>query len=79
MATRVGGNPELIEDRSTGRLVPAGNGETLAEAILIYFENRDEARRHGQAARSVERKFSLDRRVGDDERLYLDLLDSMRP
>ena len=34
IATRVGGNPELVEDGVTGRLVPAGNDVAMAEAIL---------------------------------------------
>ena len=75
VATRVGGNPELVEDERTGRLVSAANSTALAEAILGYFAHPDEARRHGQAARrSVERRFSLDRMVDDYERLYLELM-----
>jgi sugar transferase (PEP-CTERM/EpsH1 system associated) len=76
VATRVGGNPELVEDTHTGRLVSPGNSPALAEAILSYFEQPDAARRHGEAARVVvERRFSLDRMVDDYERLYLALMD----
>jgi sugar transferase (PEP-CTERM/EpsH1 system associated) len=76
VATRVGGNPELIEDQCTGRLVSPGNSLALSEAILSYFNQPNEARRHGEAARRVvERRFSLDRMVDDYEQLYLELMD----
>ncbi len=71
VATRVGGNPELIDDGMTGRLVPAGSAPAIAEAMLSYFNNPAEARRHGRAARqSTMQKFSLDRMVGDYRSLY---------
>ncbi|MCX7893484.1 MAG: TIGR03088 family PEP-CTERM/XrtA system glycosyltransferase [Burkholderiales bacterium] len=66
VATRVGGNGELIEHDMTGALVPAGNSDALAGAILEYFRSPATARRHGKAARRVvERRFSLDRMVAD--------------
>src|SRR4029453_15303804 len=49
VATRVGGNPELIDDGVTGRLVPATNAETMATAILGYFDDPTLGRRHGRA------------------------------
>jgi glycosyltransferase involved in cell wall biosynthesis len=71
VATRVGGNPELIDDESTGRLVPSGNDEALTAAMLRYFDDPAAARRHGGAARSaVVRRFSLDRMVQDYRTLY---------
>jgi len=72
IATSVGGNPELIEDGRTGCLVPAGDVERMARAILIYLKDSDLARRHGAAARkrAVER-FSLDTMVAS----YMDIYD----
>jgi len=71
VATRVGGNPELIDHESTGRLVPSGNDDALTAAILRYFDDPAVARRHGGAARSaVVRRFSLDRMVQDYRALY---------
>ena len=72
VATRVGGNTELVEDGLTGRLVPAADPLAQAQAILSYFENPALARRHGRAARyRVERNFSLDRMVDSYHQLYL--------
>jgi sugar transferase (PEP-CTERM/EpsH1 system associated) len=71
IATRVGGNPELVEAGMTGQLVPAGDGETLARAMLTYFTEPSLARRHAKAARRVaENRFSLKRMVADYTALY---------
>jgi len=75
IATRVGGNPELVEDGLAGRLVPAANANAMADAILSYFTDPLTARRHGRAARQlVLRQFSLDRMVGNYLALYDGLL-----
>jgi sugar transferase (PEP-CTERM/EpsH1 system associated) len=75
VATRVGGNPELLEDGLTGSLVPPSDPESLAKAMLGYFLDSAAARRHGRAARqTVLRRFSLDRMVADYAQLYRDVL-----
>jgi sugar transferase (PEP-CTERM/EpsH1 system associated) len=74
VATAVGGNPELLEHGSTGRLVPSQDPEAMARALLDDFTQRDTAARHARAARvSVEQRFSLDRMVA----AYGDLYDSL--
>jgi sugar transferase (PEP-CTERM/EpsH1 system associated) len=80
VATRVGGNADLMVEGMTGRLVPRANAAALADAILGYFADPAAARRHGKAARHhVEQQFSLDRMVRQYERLYLDLLRTPAP
>ena len=75
IATRVGGNPELIEDGLTGRLVPPEDSETMVRGIVDYFSDPTLARRHGQAARqAVVQRFSLERMIGDYVSLYDNLL-----
>ena len=51
VATAVGGNPEIIDDGTTGLLVPAGDADALAAALEALL--RDPARRAslGDAAR----------------------------
>jgi sugar transferase (PEP-CTERM/EpsH1 system associated) len=79
VATRVGGNPELIEDGLTGRLVPPANSDAMAQAVVAYLSDPVSARRHGRAARlAVERKFALGRMVKAYEQLYESLLPGPR-
>jgi len=71
IATRVGGNPELIEPGMTGLLVPPGDSEALADALVRYSTDRAMARRHAKAARRVaQSRFSLARMVTDYCSLY---------
>lgn len=71
IATRTGGNLELVDDRVTGYLVKPGDSQELATALLAYA--RDPALRtaHGGAARErIEKEYSLQRMLGDYEALY---------
>lgn len=62
IATRVGGVPELIEDRVNGRLVAPEQAEALAEALVWMFRHPEEAARYRAAARcTVEARFTLER------------------
>ena len=71
VATRVGGNAELMEPGMTGKLVPAADSGALAREMLAYFADPALARRHGRAGRNlVERRFSLDRMVEQYHALY---------
>jgi sugar transferase (PEP-CTERM/EpsH1 system associated) len=71
IATRVGGNAELVEPGMTGSLVAPADSEALARAMLAYFTERSMARRHARAARRVaEDRFSLRRMVADYGALY---------
>jgi glycosyltransferase involved in cell wall biosynthesis len=51
VATAVGGNREVLEDGSTGWIVPPQSPEALAGALADALRRPDEARRRGDAAR----------------------------
>lgn len=75
IATRVGGNPELVSAERTGKLVPAGDAETMARAIVAYATAPDEARAAGKAGRAeVEQRFSME----SMEATYRGLYDRLR-
>jgi glycosyltransferase involved in cell wall biosynthesis len=71
VATRVGGNPEVVIDHETGFLVP-GLARSIADAIgvLVYDERR--RRVMGDAGRfRVKRHFSIARMVEEYAEVYL--------
>ena len=79
VATRVGGNPEIVEEGVTGFLVPPRDPAALAKAVCQLLENPELASRFGQAGRQrVVECFSLERMVRETERLYLSLLNQAR-
>ncbi len=75
VATRVGGNPELVDEGVTGRLVPAGDAEAMAAALRDYIHDPGQRAAHGAAARRrVEQRFSLAAMVDAYQGVYDGLL-----
>lgn len=75
VATAVGGNPELLEEGLTGRLVPAGDVDAMAQAILADWQDPAAARARGARAQAAaQRRFSLDGMVAAYGNLYERLL-----
>jgi len=75
VAGDVGGNPEAVKDGETGVLVPRGDSESLARAILGRLSDRDGTKEMGDSGRRrAGEHFSLDRMVREMEALY----DSLR-
>lgn len=80
VATRVGGNPEVVADGLTGILVPPRDGLALAKQILRLLDDPEAARRMGEAGRArAEREFDVRAMVRRMEDLYADLLPISRP
>lgn len=79
IATRVGGNPELLDDGVTGVLVPPGDVTAMAAAIVGVLSNPVRAQSLACAGRdSTLRRFSLDRMVQNYLALYDGALESTR-
>ena len=75
VATRVGGLPDLIEDRKTGRLVPPRGPEALTNAVLALLHDPQMARELGKAGLdSVRHRFTVQRLLSDMDDLYTQLL-----
>jgi glycosyltransferase involved in cell wall biosynthesis len=75
VATATEGAKEIIEDKQTGVLVPNGDAESMADAILALLDNVDERSRLGANAREdVHRRFGLERMVEAVEQVYRDAL-----
>lgn len=74
VATNVGGIPEIVEDGTTGYLVPPRNPEALAEKILLLLRHPEIAANVGQAGRKkVEKDFGLEKMVREYQSLYEEL------
>ena len=75
VATASEGALEIIEDGVTGKLVPADDPESLAQAIDDLLDNPLERSRLGRNALiAVRERFSLVRMASDTERVYREVL-----
>jgi len=75
IATDVGGVPELVVNGETGILVPPGDSDALASAIIGLLQNELNAKKMGEAGRVwVEKNFSISKTLERTENLYRELL-----
>jgi glycosyltransferase involved in cell wall biosynthesis len=71
VATRVGGNPEVVHEGQTGLLVPPSQPNALANAILRLWRDPELGRAMGAAGRQrVEEHFEVRGMVARYEELY---------
>lgn len=61
VATKAGGNTELIEEGKTGRLVSVGDSEKLAELIIDACQHTKKAHALGEAAKERSKDFSQEK------------------
>lgn len=75
IATRTGGNPELIEDGVNGSLVPVGDATAMAAAFEALLDQPGRLRGMGDAGRRiVAERFNWDRTVEQYLTVYDDIL-----
>jgi glycosyltransferase involved in cell wall biosynthesis len=75
IATRVGGNPEAVEDGVTGLLVPPRDSPALARATIGVLADPARASALGAAGRRrVEQEFTLSRMVARYEQVYAEMV-----
>jgi peptidoglycan/xylan/chitin deacetylase (PgdA/CDA1 family) len=71
VASNVGGIPELVRDGTTGRLVPPGDVDALASALLTLLGNPRQVEEFGRAGRRIiEQTYSFHRMVDQFQMLY---------
>ena len=75
VATKVGGIPEMIEDRKEGILVNSGDVKALSEAILGLINNKTLADTLAKNAREkIEKRFLSQDMINNTEKLYNELI-----
>jgi glycosyltransferase involved in cell wall biosynthesis len=80
VATRVGGNPAVIEEGRTGLLVPSQDAAALGDALARLA--RDPAARKAMgraAAQRFQERFRLSNMIQAYHRIYADLMDGKVP
>ena len=79
VATTTGGLPEVVAQGETGLLVPPGDAESLAEAVISLLENKSKREQMGVCGRMrAQERFSLDASVAHMEQLYGDVLGAQK-
>jgi glycosyltransferase involved in cell wall biosynthesis len=74
LASRVGGNPEIVADERTGFLFPVQDASALADRISLLVSNVELRRTLGVEARHrVLAEFTLDRMIDAYAELYATL------
>jgi len=77
VATRVGGLPELIEDGRTGVLFTPGDEDALTRALLEMIQNKELARRLGEAAsQRVQSMYGISRMAKEYHEHFVKLLEN---
>ncbi len=70
VAFNVGGLPEIVENNSSGFLVPAGDTRAFADAAHRLIEDVPLRRKLGDAARARSRQFGADHMTEQTESVY---------
>ena len=80
LAADRGALAEIISDGQNGRVVPAGDADALATALLELLQDRRRLSDMGRRAREeAQTRFTIQRQAGEIEELYRRLLDHGNP
>jgi glycosyltransferase involved in cell wall biosynthesis len=72
VATKTGGNPEIINDGLNGYLVPVGNITEMANRIIEILRNPEAAMKMGSNNRNkIKNEFSIQKFIRNHENYYL--------
>jgi len=71
VAGRAGGIPEIVKDGQTGRLIPPGDADALADAINALLNDPRQRYNYAQQSRAhIATRFSIDAMVEGNLRVY---------
>ncbi len=77
IASNAGGIPDIVDHEVTGLLIPPGNHEELAEAIVRLLRDPALRKRLGEAGRQKAfERFSAERMTRELEQSYLEIFDA---
>jgi glycosyltransferase involved in cell wall biosynthesis len=77
VVTSTSGTAEFVEAKGTGRVIPPGDAEALAEALHPFLEDADYAKLVGQGARSKIQEFlNPDGIAAERENIYQKAIES---
>lgn len=75
IASRVGGIIDVVDDGKTGILIPPGDKEALAQAMVRLLSDSDLAARMGKAGKEkIDARFSAKTMVKEIEKVYNELI-----
>lgn len=78
IASDVGGNREAVVHGTTGHVVPAGEPDKIAKAILDLYRTPEKMQAMGQAGKvRVQQHFSLEKIIPQYERFYLEKINDV--
>lgn len=79
VATRVGGNPEVVVDGETGFLAPSDDDRRMADRLKTLLGNSRLRQKMGAAGKKrAESMFSIEKTVSEYQRLYEQVLKNCR-
>jgi len=70
VASKIGGVPDVVKDGENGLLVPPGDSDALAEAIIYLLENEEVRESLGKNGRKKVDNYSWERIAAETEKLY---------
>lgn len=77
VATKVGGNPEVVVEGQTGFLIPEGNMSLFVDRLVALLKDRDLRRRMGKMGqRRVREEFTLEKTANQYTEVYEQLVPS---
>jgi glycosyltransferase involved in cell wall biosynthesis len=77
VAARTGGISEIVKEKQNGYLVPVGDVDALARAVISLLKNPDKAKNFGRKGEKMVRSlFSLGKMVAGNLEVYRQILSS---